>query len=118
MRNDDIKNVRDLKPFDERTYEGISLNQLATYTIDLLTKKGFPITFETLTVALFKMFPKKFCLYGFEEYPDAARVNRSLLQLRPKYRNWALGDTKKGYVLTSQGREIAEITMLPVLGSR
>src|SRR5437879_3742662 len=49
------------------------------------------------------MFPRKFALEGFDEYPDAARVGRTLLQLGPKYRNWARGSVQKGFVLTESG---------------
>jgi hypothetical protein len=61
------------------------------------------MTFENIVVASFRMFPVKFALEGYSEYPDAARINRALLQLRPKYRNWARGSVQKGFVLTESG---------------
>jgi hypothetical protein len=56
-----------------------------------------------LVVALYKFFPAKFSLVGFNQYPDAASVGRTLLQLGPKYRNWARGSVQKGFVLTDAG---------------
>lgn len=64
-------------------------------------------TFENIVVAAYRMFPEKFALEGYPEYPDAARANRALLQLGPKYRNWARGSVQKGFVLTDSG--LAEV---------
>jgi hypothetical protein len=54
-------------------------------------------------VALFLFFPEKFSLVGFPQFPDAERVHRTLLQLGPKWRNWAKGDTHHGYSLNQSG---------------
>jgi hypothetical protein len=97
-----------IESFDAEAYKNLDLNRLAVYGISFLQEKKIPVTFETLVVILFRIFPKKFSLVNFEEYPDATRVNRALLQLRPKYRNWATGDVKLGYSLTKAGRTEAE----------
>lgn len=96
--------------FNPSAYENIDLNRLAAYAIKLFEDEGISTTFERLVVTLFKLFPKKFALIDFEEYPDATRINRALLQLRPKYRNWATGKVSAGFVLTDSGRAIAEQT--------
>ena len=95
-------------PFAERLYETIDLNRLAVFAIDWLQRHRIPTTFENVVVAIFRMFPAKFALEGYPQYPDAARVNRALLQLRPKYRNWARGSVQKGFVLTETG--LAQVT--------
>jgi hypothetical protein len=61
-----------------------------------------PLTFEFITAVSFKLFPEKFALQGFE-YPDSNRVNRGLLQLGPKYRNWARGKHSTGWAFTREG---------------
>ncbi|MCK4902400.1 MAG: hypothetical protein KAS76_03500, partial [Thermoplasmatales archaeon] len=43
-------------------------------------------------------------LLDFDEYPDATRVNRVLLHLRPKYENLAEGNVKSGFILTERGK--------------
>ncbi len=88
-------------------YSSIDLNRLASFTIHWLQEHRVPMTFENIVVAAFRMFPTKFALEGYAEYPDAARINRALLQLQPKYRNWARGSVQKGFVLTESG--LAEV---------
>jgi len=92
-----------ISAFSESFYSSLDLNRLACYTIQWLLEHKIQMTFENITVAAFRMFPVKFALEGYSEYPDAARINRALLQLRPKYRNWARGNVQKGFVLTESG---------------
>lgn len=105
--------LRDLKPYEAALYESIDLTGLAAFALDLLRSKNVPTTFENVTVTLFRLFPNKFALIGFPQYPDATRVNRSLLQLRPKYRNWATGKVITGYSLTYSGmKKVQEVRSL------
>ncbi len=97
------RQVENFAPFPEATYQAVDLAGLAAFAINRLQELQVPITFENLVVALFRLFPEKFSLEGFEKYPDAARVGRTLLQLGPKYRNWARGSVQKGFMLTEGG---------------
>ncbi len=98
--------IERIEPIDELKYSDIDLNRLTVYGLDLLNGMGIHLTFERICVALFKLFPKKFSMAEFDQFPDGTRVNRALLQLRPKYRNWVIGSIKKGYFnLTSDGQE-------------
>lgn len=96
----------DLKPWPEGAYSGLDLNRLAVYALSWIQEKRVPANFENLVVLLYRMFPAKFSLVNYPEYPDATRVNRALLQLQPKYRNWARGNVQKGYTLTETGRVV------------
>lgn len=98
----------DLPRYPEQRFCNLSLNSWAVYAIYLLSKLGISATKETITIALFKMHPPKWSLVGFPNYPDSDRVNRALLQLRPKYRDWAYGDSQLGWTLTDKGRREAE----------
>jgi hypothetical protein len=91
------------KPFSSSAYESIDNNRLALYAIKTLQVNRIPVTQETVAVALFLSFPQKFSLVGFEQFPDAERAHRTLLQLGPKWRNWATGDTHHGYSLNESG---------------
>jgi hypothetical protein len=84
-------------------YSEIDLNRLTVYSIFRLKQLDVPCTIENIAVANYKMFPRRFAMVGFPEYPDISRVNRALLQLRPKYRNWATGNTRLGWALTASG---------------
>jgi hypothetical protein len=93
----------EIAEFRESTYANFDLNRLVSFTVHWLQQRDTPTTFENIVVAAFRMFPTKFALEGYPTHPDAARVNRALLQLRPKYRNWARGSVRKGFVLTESG---------------
>lgn len=92
----------------EPNYSNMDNNRLAVHAIGLLEENGMPRTQEAVTVALFLMFPDKFSLVGFPMYPDTERVNRTLLQLGPKYRNWVTGNRHVGYTLNDAGRHVLE----------
>lgn len=98
-----LRQVLDFESYPEVSYASIDLTGLAAFAIRRLQELQIPITFENLVVTLFKLFPTKFSLEGFDEFPDAARIGRTLLQLGPKYRNWARGSVQKGFVLTESG---------------
>lgn len=92
-----------LPSYDPAQYGKIDLNRLTVYTVSCLEKLGIAPTIENIAVANYRMFPTRFAMVGFPEFPDLSRVNRALLQLRPKYRNWATGNTRSGWALTSPG---------------
>jgi hypothetical protein len=100
---DSARPLSQIKRFASLTYDSFDLNRLASFTIHWLQEQLIPTTFENIVVAAYRMFPEKFALEGYPEYPDAARANRALLQLGPKYRNWARGSVRKGFVLTASG---------------
>src|SRR5260370_30271249 len=104
MSNEDsARPLSKIKPFASLAYQSFDLNRLVSFAIHWLQEQRIVTTFENIVVAAYRMFPEKFALEGYPEYPDAARVNRALLQLGPKYRNWARGSVRKGFVLTASG---------------
>lgn len=100
--------LQGLPSYAGRPLKHISLNTWAAYAIQTLADLGLPATKETIAVALFYLYPERWSLVGFPEYPDSERVNRALLQLRPKYRDWAYGDSQLGWTLNEAGRAEAE----------
>jgi len=108
------------KPFHHEAYKSIDNNRLAVYAIALLSENNLQVTQEAVTVTLYLLFPEKFSLVGFKEYPDAERVNRTLLQLGSKYRNWSVGNKHIGYSLNETGRLVLEQTkkLLETPGTR
>ena len=107
-KKDSVSNLLESLPLHaDAIHLSISLNSWTVYAIHLLSNLGIPATKETITVSLFKIYPAKWSLEGFAEYPDSDRVNRALLQLRPKYRNWAYGDSQLGWTLNDRGRQEA-----------
>jgi hypothetical protein len=93
------------RPLPSAVYEALDLNRLVVFTLGWLREASQPPTFENVSVTAFRLFPAKFSLRGYE-HPDSNRVNRALLQLGPKYRNWAVGSTSTGFALTPLGESI------------
>lgn len=99
-----------IKAYDFSDYENIGLDHLTAFSVKCLNENNIEPLFENIVVVLFKMFPKRFSLVNFEEYPDSNRVNRQILHCRPQYRNYLAGGMRRGWVLTNKGKDIAEET--------
>lgn len=105
--------IQNTGEWDTTQYLDIDLNRLAVFALDKLEKMHIPFTFERFSILLFKLFPKKFSLKEFSTYPDLSRIERTLLQLRPKYRNWAIGNKQQGVKLTLEGQDaLIQVTKL------
>lgn len=102
--------ARDLLKIDrkrQQDYSAFSLAHLTAYSIQWLTVWEIPTTYENISVLNARLFPYKFTLAGFPEFPDGMRTNREILHLRPKYRGFATSDPRRGVFLTEKGREAA-----------
>lgn len=103
MNPEDKKRILDLKPFPRKQYEIIAMTSLLAYCAYCLQEWKIAGSKENLTVAAFKMFPIKFAMVDWPEYPDKERVNRTILQMRPKYKNLATSVTNEGVYLNANG---------------
>jgi len=92
-------------------YSHIKLDSLATVGIYKLNQNNVETSFENIAVILQKLFPDKFSLTYFPEYPDSLRVDNTL-RLDCKHSGFVNGSRKEGrYVLTGKGNENAEVTI-------
>jgi len=87
----------DPKPRDRTS--AFSLAHLTAYTVYWLNNWDIPTTYENISVLNARLFPNDFGLSGFPDLPDAMRTNRTLLQMRPKYRGFATSDPRKGVIV-------------------
>jgi len=100
------RNVQDLEPFPPHLYEGINLNWLVLYAVGVLEERKVDLSFEHIVAAAFRLFPRKFSLLGYPEYPDAKRVHDALcLRCAYKDRQWLLGKKSQGFAFTERGRQ-------------
>lgn len=93
------------KPSD--AYKKFSMAHLTAYSVHWLTAWEIPTTYENVSVLNARLFPTKFSLAGFPDLPDAMATNRTIMQMRPKYRGFATSDPRKGVFLTEKGRREA-----------
>jgi|GEM_PF-2155658 len=91
-------------------YLPIEKDRLILFTIDYLSSKNIEVTFDKLAVASFKLFPKKFSLIGFPEYPDAKTVNDCVFLHCVKTKGWVSGNAKTGYRITDKGKYFLDET--------
>ncbi len=97
-----------LSHFETKAYEHFALTSLTAYCLYWLKEWGITSTLENLSVASHKMFPVKFAMVGWPQFPDINRTNRSVLQMRPKYRNLATSASSKGVFLNQNGIQEAK----------
>ena len=89
-------------------YEHISYDDLVTYTVYRLTAgNGSQTTFEDIVAEAFRLFPKRFGLRGYPEWPDSAVVNKSWLRSRTD-KKYIVGSVKDGFRLTQRGLHVAQ----------
>jgi len=105
-----IQHERDLAKIvakDSRLHADASLAALVTYSLFWLHEWELRRSIEAITVLSWRLFPTKFSMVGWFQYPDSIRTTRSLLQCQPKYRNWLTGSASKGYSLNERGMQVA-----------
>lgn len=110
------KDILRLSSFDTSSYENYALTSLVCYCVYLLDEWSLSTSLEDIAVLGFTLFPAKFSMVGWPEYPDITRVNRSVLQMRPKYRNLATSASDKGVFLNDAGVREA-LSLIKKLGS-
>jgi len=92
---------------DPSTHRGIGLDELVTYALFSLSRQGSDTTFENVVAQAFSLFPERFALRGFPQWPDSAVVNKSWLRCRSD-KQYIVGSVKDGFRLTPKGLEVAE----------
>jgi len=109
----DKDKINIFKPFDSANYDPIDLDRLVIYATVTLEKIGVELSLENIIVGAFKLFPKKFSLTGYIEFPDATRVEKCLWRCKGKKRQWIGGKTPHGYQIIDRSKIIsAEIETL------
>ena len=90
------------------SYEKISYDDLVTYVVYVLTaSNGARTTFEDIVAKAFELFPKRFSLRGYPQWPDSAVVNKSWLRSRSD-KKYIVGSVKDGFRLTQRGLQVAK----------
>lgn len=104
----DKEKLKELKPFTESKYKNIDLDHLIMHVVKELERIKANLSYENAVVAAFKIFPKKFSLPGFTEYPDSNRVEQCLWRCSGKTRQWLGGKARQGFNITPRSRVIFE----------
>lgn len=98
-----------LKQLPAANYDSFDLDRLVVYTLFVLEENKVPLYFDFIAVGLFRLFPRKFSMANFRQYPDTNRINKALRRLTDqKRKSWATGNIENGFYLTDLGREMAK----------
>jgi len=92
--------------FNSEIYTKITLNDLVIYAIYYLHKQGSEITSEDIVSACFVLFPKRFSMRKYPQYPDSSVVSRRWSDCKSK--GYLKGNTTKGFQITARGVKRAE----------
>lgn len=95
---DDKKKVETLKSIEYDKYLNVDLDHLIMFTIGKLNEMNVDLSYENSVVAAFKLFPKKFSLSGYDQYPDSNRI-RNCLNRCTMNRKWLGGKALHGFVI-------------------
>jgi hypothetical protein len=91
----------------QEAYEQIGYDDLITYVVYRLVAEQKETTFENIVAEAFTLFPKRFSLRGYPQWPDSAVINKSWLRCRTD-KKLIVGSVKDGFKLTQRGLEVAE----------
>ena len=102
-----IKRLKEVQAFPEDAYINLSLSDLVLYALFSLGTNEVETTFENLVVESYKLFPQKFHLQGYPEYPDANRVRREIQRMEGTLPtpgpNLVKGNMKTSYKIAESG---------------
>jgi hypothetical protein len=107
---------KEIPKFDERVYTQVALNDLVTYAVYHLSQTSEEISAEDIVAACFLLFPKRFELRGYPQWPDSTVVNKRWIDCRKK--GYIKGSTAQGFKLTPDGLKVAERVEKILVGQR
>ena len=108
------KKLEKIKPMKSESYLGIDIDRLTLYGFYTLKENKVPLFWEYAVVALFKLFPEKFSMSDFNEFPDTKRVDKSVQRIAGKFglsstkKEWLIGSIEEGFQITDLGYEVIE----------
>ena len=92
--------------FDPNIYSKVILNDLVVYSVYYLHKQGSEISAEDIISACFVLFPKRFSMRKYPQYPDSGIVSRRWGDCKSK--GYLRGNATKGFKITARGIKRAE----------
>jgi hypothetical protein len=102
--------------FNPTIYTQIALNDLVIYSVHYLHSQEIEITTEDIVATCFLLFPRRFSLRGYPQWPDSTVVNKRWLDCRSK--GWITGSAAQGFKLTPDGMKVVEKVEKTLSGKR
>jgi hypothetical protein len=96
-----------MEKYSPSIYIGISYDDLLIYALYEVINDKQLTTFENLVARCFKLFPERFQLPGYSQWPDSSLVDKSWLRCRTD-KGLIYGSKSKGFTLTPKGLDLAK----------
>lgn len=102
-----------IREFAEYTgnYEILDKDRLVLFAVNCLESRQMEPTFDKIVVAVFKLFPKKFSLIGFPEYPDGRTIYYCVYNHCTLDKKWLLGNVQSAFKVTERGKYFFDETV-------
>ncbi|TSA24003.1 hypothetical protein D4R71_07675 [bacterium] len=115
MINNQQQIIANIQSIEFAKYQNIDLDHLTMYTIGILDELNVDLSYENVVVAAFKLFPQKFSLNGFEDYPDSDRTRNSLNRCTMN-KKWLGGKALHGFEIIEKSKYIISESKKKILG--
>ncbi len=89
-----------------KKYINIGIDDLAIYAISQVVAKREDCTQERVIKECFTLFPERFGMARYSEWPDSDRVHLSIVRCQRK--GWITGSSKTGFKITSFGESVSK----------
>jgi len=107
MKDEDA--IRGIEEVEE-DYSALNKDRLVLFAVEFLHSKKIEPTFDKVVAATFKLFPKKFALIGFPEYPDGRTIYYCVYNHCTLTNKWLIGSVQSGFKVTDKGGYYLEET--------
>lgn len=106
-RDEDV--IRGITEF-QGDYSSLDKDRLVLFAVNFLESRKIEPTFDKIVVATFRLFPKKFSLIGFPEYPDGRTIYYCAFNHCTLTKKWLFGNVQSGFKITERGRYFLDET--------
>ena len=103
------------RKFNERIYTQIAIDKLTILAVYSLTNQNEECAFERLVKECFDLFPDRFCLRRYKQWPDSNRIYLSMMRCRNN--GWIVGNEKNGFQITEFGKKTSESILEQLKGN-
>ena len=88
----------------EGHYLALDKDRLVLFAVGFLETRKIEPTFDKVVAAAFRLFPKKFSLIGFPEYPDGRTIYYCVYNHCTLTKKWLSGNVQSGFRITDRGK--------------
>jgi len=94
----------------EGDYVPLDKDRLVLFTVNFLEERAIEPTFDKIVVATFRLFPRKFSLIGFPEYPDGRTIYYCAYNHCTLDKKWLVGNVQSAFKVTERGKYFLDET--------